>query len=60
MNKAYLDKNIADCERRIDSLELRVKAAVRAEGAGEDVDWLNDEIDGYREKLEELSQTEPD
>ena len=57
MDKMYLARNIADCERRIEGLEPRLK---NAKDSGEDAKWLKSEIDGYKETLKKLSNAEPD
>ncbi len=57
MDQAYIDKNTAHCEKRIESLELRLKSA---EVTGEDVDWLESELDGYKATLKNLSKSDSD
>lgn len=55
MDKAYIAKNVAHCENRIESFEARVK---NAKETGEDVDWLKSEIDGYKKLIKELAQSD--
>jgi len=57
VDKRYLQRNIADCERRIEGLEPRLQ---NAKASGEDAKWLKSEIDGYKETLKKLSDAEPD
>ena len=56
MDQAYIDKNIADCEKRIESLKARIK---NAKATGEDVDDLKQQRDGYADRIAELSSEAP-
>ncbi len=57
MDQAYRERNIEDCERRIESLELRLK---KAKDSGEDADWLKNELGGYKATLKELVKSDSD
>ncbi len=53
MDKAYLEKNIAHCSKRIEMYKIQLK---KAEATGEDAEALQESMDGYVEKREELSE----
>jgi hypothetical protein len=51
VDKAYIKKNVADCDRRIKSLARRVG---NAKNTGEDVKELRQQIAGYADTRERL------
>jgi len=53
VDKAYLEKNIADCKRWIESYERRIKNVKKT---GEKVDELKKVQKGYSDKLAELTK----
>ena len=62
MDKAYLTKNIAHCNERIDLMEMRIKKAKRSNGfdQGDTLKNLEERIKGLGEALkgfeDELSE----
>ena len=48
---AYVERNIADCETKIESLDTRIS---KAKKTGEDVKELKEWRKGYAEKLDQL------
>jgi len=52
MDKAYLDRNIANCDTLIASYKARI---AKAKATGEDINDLKKSLEGYQDKREELS-----
>ena len=48
---SYVERNIADCETKIESLDVRIR---KVKETGEDVKELKEWRTGYLKKLDEL------
>jgi len=57
MDQAYKERNMKDCELKIDNCERRLKFV---KYSNEDADWLQSELDGFKATLKKLTETEID
>jgi hypothetical protein len=57
MDAGYIERNVADCEAKIKSLQLRIKKA-KGTASFEDQDRLKSELGGDKATLKKLTAKE--